>query len=304
MKSLAPKTLLLSVIAFGALALAVAAGAQAAGHGPNPLTPTRFLDRPDGRIAYDDTGGAGPLVIAAPGMGDLRGEYRRLTPRLAAAGFRVVTLDVRGHGESSARWRDYSAHAVGKDMLALMDHLGARSAVVMGASFAAGSALWAAHDAPEKVRGVVMLSPMVRDLPTPFYADAAIAVGFAGPWRVSFWTWYWDSLFPLRKPADHDAYRAALAANLGEPGRMEALETMVKLSKADTEAILGRLRRPALLVMGSADKDFDDPAAEAKLLAARTGATPFIVRGAGHYPHVEAPQTVAPRLVGFLRTLP
>jgi hypothetical protein len=40
----------------------------------------RFLDRPSGRISYDDSGGDGPLVIAAPGMGDSRKVYRHIGP--------------------------------------------------------------------------------------------------------------------------------------------------------------------------------------------------------------------------------
>ena len=33
---------------------------------------TKFLEVEGGRIAYDDTGGDGPVVLAIPGMGDLR----------------------------------------------------------------------------------------------------------------------------------------------------------------------------------------------------------------------------------------
>mgnify|MGYP001310988106 FL=1 len=61
---------------------------------------TSFLAHANGRIAYNETG-TGPLVLCVPSMGDVRGEYRFLAPRLAQAGYRVVTMDVRGHGESS-----------------------------------------------------------------------------------------------------------------------------------------------------------------------------------------------------------
>jgi Na+/H+-translocating membrane pyrophosphatase len=47
---------------------------------------TRFLERSGGRIAYDVTG-EGPLVVCAPGMGDVRAVYRFLAPALVAAGF-------------------------------------------------------------------------------------------------------------------------------------------------------------------------------------------------------------------------
>ena len=131
------------------------------------LAHTCFLAVDGGQIAYDDTGGHGPLVLAIPGMGDLRSEYRLLRPELEGAGYRVVTMDVRGFGETSTGGDDYSAHAVGRDALALIEHLDAGSAVILGNSFAAGSALWAAHDAPAHVSGVALLGPIVRDQKTP-----------------------------------------------------------------------------------------------------------------------------------------
>ena len=42
---------------------------------------TLFLEHANGRIAYDEAG-AGPLVVCVPSMGDVRGEYRFLAPRL------------------------------------------------------------------------------------------------------------------------------------------------------------------------------------------------------------------------------
>lgn len=270
---------------------------------PAPLG-TRFLAHEEGRLAYDDTGGDGALIVALPGMGDLRSEYRALRPVLQAAGYRVVTLDIRGHGETSARWGDYSAEAIGRDTVALVRHLGAGPAVVFGNSFAAGSALWAARQAPECVRGAVLLGPVVRDLDSSWIARLAVAVGFAGPWRVGFWTMFWNSLFPTRKPADHSQARSALARNLREPGRMGALRTMIGLSKRRTEAMLDTSRVPALVVMGSRDPDFRQPEAEAAWLAGRLGARMLMVQGAGHYPHLELPEAVTPALFAFLDDLP
>jgi pimeloyl-ACP methyl ester carboxylesterase len=261
---------------------------------------TRFLTVDGGQIAYDDTGGSGPLVLAIPGMGDLRSEYRYLRPLLQQAGYRVVTMDVRGFGETSARWNDYSAHAVGRDALALIGQLHAGPAVILGNSFAAGSALWAAHEAPARVSGVVLLGPIVRDIDVPWYASLALKAGFAGPWRTWFWMTYWNSLFPTRKPADHEQIKAALKQNLREPGRMSALRTMLGLSKADTAAILSQSKIPALIVMGTRDPDFPDAAAEAQWLAAQLDADSLIVDGAGHYPHTELPEQVAPKVLSFL----
>ncbi|WP_428487303.1 alpha/beta fold hydrolase [Rhodopila sp.] len=261
---------------------------------------TRFLAVDGGQIAYDDTGGNGPLILAIPGMGDLRSEYRLLRPELQGAGYRVVTMDVRGFGETSARWDDYSAHAVGGDALALIGHLNAGPAVILGNSFAAGSALWAAHDVPARVSAVVLLGPIVRDLKAPWWAMLALKAGLAGPWRVWFWSTYWNSLFPTHKPADQDQVKAAITRNLNEPGRMAALQAMIGLSKADTAAILPASRVPALIVMGTRDPDFPDAIAEARWLATQLHADSLIVDGAVHYPHTEMPERVAPKLLSFI----
>ena len=81
---------------------------------------------------------------------------------------------------------------------------------------------------------------------------------------------------------------------------MAALHAMISLSKADTAAIVPQNRVPALVVMGSRDPDFEDAAAEARWLAGQLGAESLIVEGAGHYPHTEMPDRVAPKLLAFI----
>jgi len=225
------------------LTLPLGAGAVTS---PIPPAVTRYLTLPHGRIAYDDTGGSGPLVLAIPGMGDLRHEYRALRPLLWRAGYRVVTMDIRGHGESSVAWDDYSAYAIGHDALALIAHLQAGPAVILGNSFAAGSALWAAHEGPASVTGVVLLGPVVRDGEPPWWARAAVAVGFAGPWRTAFWLAFWDSLFPLRKPDDHaQAHAAQRVATHGvlSPGHVGEVDVgLVDAAVLDLRRDLGHRR--------------------------------------------------------------
>ena len=79
---------------------------------------TSFLDRPTGRLAYELTGDPdGALIVLSPGMGDLRSTFEGLAERLAAEGARVVTADLRGHGESSTGWDAYGVSAVADDLL-------------------------------------------------------------------------------------------------------------------------------------------------------------------------------------------
>jgi pimeloyl-ACP methyl ester carboxylesterase len=264
---------------------------------------TQFTTTEGGHVAFQDTGGNGPAILAIPGMGDLRSEYRLISPALQQAGYRVITMDARGFGETSATWSDFSARAVGRDAVAVLKHLGVGPATIMGNSFAAGSALWAAQDAPERVNGVVLLGPIVRDLEASFLQKLSLKIGFAGPWKVGFWTMYWNTLFPTRKPADHAEVKAAITKNLREPGRMDALVAMLSLSKADTAAILEKTTVPALVVMGTKDPDFTDAVEEARMLAGKLKAETIIVDGAGHYPHTEMPELVAPKLLTFLAGL-
>lgn len=72
-------------------------------------------------------------------------------------------------------------------------------------------------------------------------------------------------------------------------------------SKASCEARIPEVKAPVLVVMGTKDPDFPDPAAEAKLTAERLRGRVELVEGAGHYPHAELPEQVGPAIVAFLR---
>lgn len=264
---------------------------------------TAYLSRPEGRLAYDDRG-AGRLVVMVPGLGDVRGEYRKLVPELVDAGFRVVTMDIRGHGQSSTGWSDYTSAALGGDVVALVRELGAGPAILVGTSMGAAAVAWAAAEAPDAVGGVALIGPFVRDVPPASWWQGAIQavminVGLAGPWGPSMWGSYYGSLYG-EAPDDIDAYRQALVANLKEPGRMDALHGMMAASKADVAARLHEVKAPVLVVMGTADPDFPDPAAEAGIVAELLGGEVLMVDGAGHYPQVEQPELVAGKLIDFV----
>ncbi|HYN89566.1 MAG TPA: alpha/beta hydrolase [Ardenticatenaceae bacterium] len=256
----------------------------------------------NGSIAYDERG-AGPLIVCVPSMGDVRGEYRFLAPRLAAAGLRVVTMDVRGHGESSTEWPDFSVAGVGADIVALVRELDAGPALVVGTSMAAGAAVWAAAEAPEVVAGMVLIGPFVRGEAASGLARLFYGLLFGGPWGPAFWLRYYASLYPSAKPADFGEYLAALGANLREPGRLMALRQMILASKRASEERLPRVKAPVLVVMGSRDPDFKNPAEEAGWVAGQLNATLRMVEGAGHYPHAEMPEQVAPAIVEFARSV-
>lgn len=265
---------------------------------------TKYLQRPGGSLAYE-VSGQGPLVVASPGMGDLRATYRFLVPALVAAGFRVATVDLRGHGQSSTGWPAYDESAVAGDLLALTEQLGG-PAVLIGNSYSGGAAVVAAARRPDLVRALVLSGAFVRTVPQKLLTRLAGAVVSSTPLGRSLWGAYIPSFYPGHKPDDFAEHRGAVKANLAEPGRWPAVAAMAGNDHDAAEAALPKVTAPALVVIGTADPDFPDPAAEAQLTAERLGgpARVLLVDGAGHYPHTQNPEVVTPAVLAFLTDLP
>jgi pimeloyl-ACP methyl ester carboxylesterase len=262
---------------------------------------TKYLNQENGKIAYDDAGN-GPLVICVPSLGDLRTEYRFLRPLLVEAGFRVVTMDVRGHGETSTEWDDFSVKGVGEDIVALICELDAGPAVVVGTSMGGGAAIWSAVEAPDLIRGMILIDPFADGEGNRFL-QLLFSIMFARPWGPSMWLKYYSSLYPTRKPADFAEYSAALRANLRESGRLEALMQMLYASKKASEERIPKVDKPALVLMGSKDPDFKNPEGEAKRVAEALRGRYVMIENAGHYPHAEMPEVTAPLMISFMDSL-
>lgn len=262
---------------------------------------TRFLDLPGGRLAYEITGPErGPLVVCTAGMGDLRQAYRLMVQPLVAAGFRVVTMDQRGHGQSSSQWADYGSPHTGQDMIALVKHL-QEPATIIGHSSSAAAAVWAAAEEPTLVSAVVLLGPFARQHDLSVVMRLALAAVTS---RALIWSRiYYPTMYKAAKPGDFAVYVRALQANLGEPGRMAATRGAMNGQRECFDRV-AELDCPVLVVMGSRDPDFTDPAAEAayavELIGAHTRTDTAMIEGAGHYPHAELPDVTASAVLLFL----
>ena len=185
---------------------------------------THYLDRPDGRIAYDVRGDVGsPVVLLVPGMGDPRSTFRFQVEPLAAAGFRVVTMDLRGHGESDVTFTEYDDEALAGDVTALVGHLGG-PATVVGNSMGAGAAVIAAAGRPDLVSRLVLIGAFVRDPALNPVVSALFRVVTLRPWVRTVWRAYLPSLYAGAKPTDFAAYRDAVHADLGKPGHAPRLQ--------------------------------------------------------------------------------
>ncbi|MFD0560341.1 pimeloyl-ACP methyl ester carboxylesterase [Stackebrandtia endophytica] len=261
---------------------------------------TQQLHLPDGTIAYDLSGPAdGRLAVLVHGLGDTRASYRFLAPALAAAGFRVATMDVRGYGDSSLNWPEYSTPAVARDITELVRHLTDRPAVLAGHSFAAGAVAMVAGRNPELVDRLVMLGPAVTHEPmNPFLGTAAkFMTAYVTPWIM-----YYRSLYPGPKPADFTSYLSDLKASLKRPGRMVPVKRLMASLTPANDADLSLVTAPTAIVMGGKDGDFADPAAEADKIAADLAgpAEVTVLPVSGHYPHADDAKATNSIVVRFL----
>ncbi|MET7746818.1 alpha/beta hydrolase [Streptomyces sp. NPDC005385] len=272
---------------------------------------TEFLSVDSGTIAYE-VSGSGPLVVLAHGMGDHRRAYRAVMPQLVAAGYRVAAVDLRGCGDSSAEWADWSRTAIAGDLLAVIRHLGG-PAVLVGHSISGGAATIAAARAPELITGLVELGPFTRkqsmslgDLRSKRLRQGmlrlirATTLGSVPAWRS-----YLEVAYPGLKPVDFAERLDAVEALLREPGRMKALQGMGRTTPVDAGDQLANVRCPVLVVMGTHDPDWADPHAEGSAviedLPAGLGRLEMI-EGAGHYPHDQYADQVVSLMLSFLQT--
>ena len=263
---------------------------------------TQNLSVTGGTIAFDDSGGSGRLVVMIPGAGDTRDEYRFVVPDLIAGGARVVTMDLRGHGESSADWPAYGMADTAADLVALLEHLDAGPATVVATSFAPAAALWAAADRPDLIERLVLISAHLEAAPS--WQSIPLSLMLRGPYAGKMWAGQFRKGHPAAPPADLDEHADALVAMMDDPARRKAVRETLTAHRDGLDERIARVDVPTLVIMGGADSHFSDPAAEGVSIASQTGGTFQVVPDAGHYPQVEFPGQVTTAIVDFLAETP
>ncbi|WMS42510.1 alpha/beta hydrolase [Acuticoccus sp. MNP-M23] len=219
-------------------------------------------------IDYSDDG-EGPLMVLVHGYASNRTINWHNTSwvkTLTGAGYRVVALDNRGHGKSEKLY-DSAAYQTGEmaaDVVRLLDHLGADTAVVMGYSMGSRIAAFTALAAPERVSALI-LSGLASNLVDGVDGGAEIAAAMEA-----------GSVADVTDPGAR-AFRVFAEQTKSD---RKALAACIRASRQTlSEAQVHEITAPTLVVAG----DKDDIAGSAEGLAAlMQNAEPVSLPGRDH----------------------
>ncbi|MFE3196127.1 alpha/beta fold hydrolase [Nocardia sp. NPDC059240] len=129
------------------------------------MTTRNTLDIAGRTLSYLDFGGTGRPLLALHGHMSDAESFTGLAERLTG-GWRLIALDQRGHGHSD-RPADYTRAGYIADVVALLDHLGIDSVVLLGHSLGGVNAYQLAAQQPQRVEAIIN-------------ADTAVALGLGG----------------------------------------------------------------------------------------------------------------------------
>src|SRR5688500_14310142 len=117
--------------------------------------------RSDGVALALEEAGEGTPVVLLHGLTATRRYVVMGSKALERGGHRVVAYDARGHGRSSGAPDPdaYDYDDLVADLQAVLDERGIERAVLAGASMGAHTAVRLAIDAPERVAGLVVITP-------------------------------------------------------------------------------------------------------------------------------------------------
>ncbi|ALC18141.1 pimeloyl-ACP methyl ester carboxylesterase [Desulfuromonas soudanensis] len=252
-------------------------------------------------LAWDDTGGAGTAVLLIHGYPLCRRMWRPQVAALAAAGYRVITPDLRGFGESEAPGGAVSMELYADDLLALLDHLGLEKAVIGGMSMGGyvlldllarhrqrfSAALFivtraGGDDAEGKARRARLAATALAEGALPV-ADAFAGLVFASGTAGS-------------RPELVREVRSWMEGT--SPGGLAA-GLLAMADRVDFTSRLSELTLPALVI--GAEEDRAIPPAESRRLAeGLPEATLVILPGGGHLVNLECSEAFNGALLGFL----
>lgn len=255
-------------------------------------------------LSYEDVG-SGPAIVLLHGFPLNRKMWAPQRDALISAGFRLITPDLRGFGESDAPEGSYTMSLLADDIVSLMDHLSVRQAVLGGMSMG----------------GYVLFNLLER------YRDRASAACFITTRSTVDDDSVKSGRLALLDTAEK--YGAAVVAELSAPslfadatarekpelvrGLCEMMVSvdmrgvkgalMAMLERKDYTSLLGGFNLPSLVI--GAEQDSTVRREDTRLLAeGLPDCEMCMIPGAGHMANLEQPSAFNECLINFLGKIP
>jgi pimeloyl-ACP methyl ester carboxylesterase len=210
---------------------------------------------------------------------------------LERSGHRVVAYDARGHGKSSpaANPDAYGYDELALDVLALLDRLGISRAVLAGASMGAHTALRVALDAPERVGGLVVITPAfdpdTNDEPRRLAYWDRLAEGLRSGGVEGFLAAYGEPRVPSQwRETVVKVIRQRLSLHEHPGAVADALQAVPRSHPFASLADLGRIDVPVAVVASADEADPEHPQAVGEAYARAIPGARFVLDEPGRSP--------------------
>ena len=247
----------------------------------------------DGVDIYYEVHGSGPALILTHGYSATSQMWKGQIAPLAK-NHTLILWDMRGHGQSDypADQSAYSEELTVGDIDALLDKVGAKTAIVGGLSLGGYMSLAYYNKHPERVRALLII-----DTGPGFKKDDA-REGWNQNARSRADTLEKDGLATLKTGSAERAY----AVHRDALGLAKAARGMLTQRDATVIESLPNIKVPSLVLVGSKDTPFI--AASDYMAAKIPGAQKVVIEDAGHASNIDQPKAFNDALVAYLEKLP
>jgi 3-oxoadipate enol-lactonase len=223
----------------------------------------RIVERAGVRLAVEEAGEGTPVVLLH-GLTATRRYVVMGSRMLERSGHRVIAYDARGHGRSSPAPtpQAYGYDELAADLLAVLDAFQLDRGVLAGASMGAHTLLRVALQAPERVRGIVAITPAYdpseNETPERLARWDALAEGLRGGGVEGFLAAY--RVEEQVPPAWRDTVRTVVRQRIAQHEQLDAVaDALHAVPRSRPFASLEELYAITVPTLVVASRDEADP---------------------------------------------
>jgi len=266
-------------------------------------------DRTPVELHYEDRG-AGKPVVLIHGWPLSGRSWENQVPALVEAGYRVVSYDRRGFGNSSQPWGGYDYDTFAADLKALMEHLDLRDATLVGFSMGGGEVVrYIGTHGTERVARAVLASAVPPylyksdDNPEGGLDDNAIAGFEAGvrgdriAFLDAFTTGFFTASGELKVSEPQREYARDIAAFASPKG---TLDCIAAFGRTDFRGDVARVKVPTLVIHGDSDAIVPFEVSGKRSAELITGSELVLIKGGPHGINASHPKEFNKALLAFL----